>query len=140
MTDQELGAQTVVPAADIPWREAMDVVLGALHTAGRACTVPEIRQSLGIGDARTRNALRDLIHKGTAVPTDGVKPVYYRITPTGRAIVAANPGRFTNPHNTSPMKGTHVNQLTNPGPNGSSNDNWNEHPAGVDAEHGNGQD
>jgi hypothetical protein len=100
MKDRELDARTVVPAEAVPWREAMDLVLGALHTAGRARTVPEIRKSLGISDSRTRHAVTDLMHKGFVSATDGVRPTYYRITPTGRAMVAANPQRFTTPQRT----------------------------------------
>jgi hypothetical protein len=33
-----------------------------------------------------------------------------------------------------------MNQMMNPGPDGASNDNWNEPPTGADAKHGNGQD
>jgi DNA-binding MarR family transcriptional regulator len=116
----------------------MDVVLGALYAAGRAHTVSEIRKSLGISESRTRHAVTDLMHKGFVSATDGVRPIHYRITPTGRAVVAANPRRFTNSHNTSPMKRARMNQLMNPGPDGASNDNWNEPPTG--AEHGYGQD
>jgi len=92
-SSRELGAYRVVRADKIPWRPAMDTVLGVLAKIGRAGTVVVIRSHTTLGEHTVRNALTDLLHKGMVHRTDG-RPAYYRINEYGRRLVTRNSGRF----------------------------------------------
>lgn len=84
---------TVVRADEMPWRPAMEKVLGVLATIGRARTIPMIRSHAELGDRTVRNALTDLVHKGLVHRDEG-RPAYYRINDHGQRLVGRNPERF----------------------------------------------
>lgn len=88
-----MSADTVVTAEQIPWRPAMEAVLGILALTKRAETVMMIRRHTDLGEHIVRNALTDLVHKGLISRQDS-KPVWYRINEHGKRTVDRNPERF----------------------------------------------
>lgn|GEM_PF-5804641 len=84
---------TVVAADEIPWRPAMETVLGILATAGRAQTVLMVRRYTKLSDRIVRDALTDVVHKGLVSRQDG-RPAWYRINDHGKRLVERDPKRF----------------------------------------------